>query len=275
MQVALRLEDAIDVIVTYLKSPPKPILPNQPVIYDLELNNVITHYFQRERIGLNIENKNRISPIFYDAAWELCRLDILRPGVIPNHYSGVPEWRGEGYSLTAFGHQWLNDYSSQNTLTIAPYRFIEQFGLFQSLFGQTYFRRAQEAVNCYLRGVYLACCIMCGATAESILLAVALVLKDEAMVMKQYLRPSGKRDVENNIVFKNGSKYIREQYDQFSNLISYWRNESAHGGSSDIDNCEAYISLITLLRFAHFMQKHWKTLTSNEREKTLEELSDA
>jgi len=46
------------------------------------------------------------------------------------------------------------------------------------------------------------------------------------------------------------------------NLLKYWRDESAHGIESKIQEEEAFTSLLLLLRFAQFADSRWQDLTT-------------
>ena len=54
---------------------------------------------------------------------------------------------------------------------------------------------------------------------------------------------------------------IRREYSSYFGLLKYWRDESAHGTVSGIQDNEAFTSLALLLRFAHFMDDNWEDLT--------------
>jgi hypothetical protein len=58
----------------------------------------------------------------------------------------------------------------------------------------------QEAVRCYEAGAYLGCAALCGASAESVLLALAMQKKTEEEVLKLYLAASGRKKIEDLIV---------------------------------------------------------------------------
>ena len=45
------------------------------------------------------------------------------------------------------------------------------------------------------------------------------------------------------------------------NLLSYWRDEAAHGGRPAITEIEAHDAMSRLLRFAQFVAAEWETLT--------------
>ena len=71
---------------------------------------------------------------------------------------------------------------------------IEQF---RTMYGDGFFQRAQEAIRCHFATAYLACCVMCGAATESIMLRAAINKKgDEEPVLKEYRRAGGRRHVE-------------------------------------------------------------------------------
>lgn len=260
MEVALTFDDALQILTKELQLAKSNYLSSG---YDLVLTDVTAKYLhQTQALALD---KNQVSKIFYDAAWELCRLGVIRPG---EKYSGAHNqlisWKGEGYSLTAFGKEWLSRLEEDSLLPSSPSRFSQIFSSFQALFGNTFFQRAQEAVFCYQAGVYLACCAMCDAAAESILLAAAFQVYNKEKVLKTYFTANGRNRTE-NLVFGQAEKYIKDRYSKYTDLISYWRDESAHGHLSSIDHHQAYISLISLLRFAQFMRDHWGTVLQQRK----------
>lgn len=101
---------------------------------------------------------------------------------------------------------------------------------------------------------------MCGAAAESILLATAIAKAGEATVLSQY-NTSGDRRVE-NIILGKVRQEIRDEYMGFMTLLKYWRDQAAHGKVSGIKDNEAYTSLALLLRFAIFVNDHWAEFTT-------------
>jgi hypothetical protein len=95
-------------------------------------------------------------------------------------------------------------------------------------FGPGFLQRATEAVQCHTFGVYIACCAMCGAAAESSLLAVATAKSgDEGATLAMYRAANGRRKVVDRVV-------------------------------SEI---EAHEALARLLRFAQFATDNWGELT--------------
>lgn len=70
----------------------------------------------------------------------------------------------------------------------------ELFRGFASNLGAGFVQRASEAGQCHNFGAYLACCAMCGAAAESILLSVAVAkMRDEGAVLSLYRATGGRR----------------------------------------------------------------------------------
>ena len=93
---------------------------------------------------------------------------------------------------------------------------------------------------------------MCGAAAESILLAVAIAKSgDEGTTLSTYRTASGRRKVVDSVVGQTGQT-IAEAFRSATGLLSYWRDEASHGMASTISEIEAHEGLARLLRFAQF-----------------------
>jgi hypothetical protein len=110
---------------------------------------------------------------------------------------------------------------------------------------------------------YLAACVLAGAAAESILLAVAIAKSggDEAKVLAQYKTGSGRSRVLSAVV-GNVTPGIASQFQNASQVLHHWRDEAAHGTASTITEVEAHTSLSQLLRLAQFTSDHWGKLTA-------------
>src|SRR5277367_3599333 len=52
--------------------------------------------------------KDRFVP-FYDAAWELCRIGVLRPGEFTPAGETMARAFGDNYVITRFGRKWLGN----------------------------------------------------------------------------------------------------------------------------------------------------------------------
>ena len=70
---------------------------------------VVTYWQQRiERFNVGELTDEHYRP-FYDAAWELARIGVLRPGpFLPRGQAmGGQLFSGDGFSITKFGREWL------------------------------------------------------------------------------------------------------------------------------------------------------------------------
>jgi hypothetical protein len=102
---------------------------------------------------------------------------------------------------------------------------------------------------------------MCGAAAESILLAVVIARRgDEASVFRDYRASGGRTRVEKSLLGQAGEP-TSSRFHTFMDLLNYWRDDSSHGVASTIDEPEAFDALSRLLRFAHFVNDQWAALT--------------
>jgi hypothetical protein len=234
--------------------------------YDLYIPNLIRNYLcEHEHVtGPDAERQlPKLSPLFYEAAWELCRRGIIRPGVrVFGEQATSDGSAGNGYSVTGFGRTWLAESHADEFIPTEPERFGQMIAPFKSKFGAGFHSRAQEAVRCYGAHAYLACCAMCGAAAESILLALAIAkLGDETKVLGTYAAAGGRGRIENAIIGQADADVQRE-FKGFTVLMKYWRDEAGHGKASTISDNEAYTSLALMLRFAQYAGDRWKTLTT-------------
>lgn len=204
-----------------------------------------------------------LSPGLYGAAWELARRGILRPGV--KEYGGQVEPQGcggAGFTVTLRGREWLREAVPYDYVPTEPGRFAKILANFVPRFGPGFAERSQEAIRCYGALAYVACCAMCGAAAESILLAVAIAATGNAeKVLTSYESAGGRGRVENLVVGKR-PKAVQDEFRADLNLLKYWRDAAAHGQKSGITESEAYTSLALLLRFAQFVNDRWDELTA-------------
>jgi hypothetical protein len=201
------------------------------------------------------------SPAFFAAAWDLCRRGILRPGVRQLGSQATDDGSGGGgYSLTPFGVQWLKEHTRDDYVPTEPGRFAEMLAPHGKRFGPAFQERAQEAIRCYGAHAYLACCAMCGAAAEAILLSMRIAqTSDSDGVLAAYLSQGGRGRVEKELLGK-ATDAVRRELGGFTTLLKYWRDSAAHGAPSGITDNEAYTSLALLLRFAQFANDRWSTI---------------
>ncbi len=256
-------EDAFNFLVSWLRNP-RPT-PFGSYGYEFYLPNIIRTYLDDHEGLQHPQGEQRLrelSPVFYAAAWELCRLGVLRPGVkIYGAQATDDGASGNGYSITPFGRRWIAEHEQEDFLPTQPGRFAALLKPFQELFGGGVSDRAQQAVLCYRAHAYLACCAMCGAAAESILLALAIKKRDEEEVLRSYASSGGRGRVE-ALVLSTALDPIKRSFRGYTDLLKYWRDETAHGKVSQIGGDEAYVSLLTLLRLAQSARDHWDVLTS-------------
>lgn len=259
------LDEAIRFIAEFARHPRKTDFGSYG--YDIYLPIIIHTYRKEIEKPINPGHQyladtpegRAMSVTFGDAAWELCRRGILRPGVRDIGGQGVDKG---GYSVTASGRHWLEHAHDEAFIPIEPGRFAQIIDGFREKLGDGYAQRAQEASRCHFATAYLACCAMSGAAAESILLKTAIAKTgDEEGVLKKYRSAMGRQAVE-NIVVDQLKKHLADKFRNLMDLLKYWRDEAAHGTTSEITEFEAYEAMSKLLRLAHFAQDHWDELTA-------------
>jgi hypothetical protein len=258
-------DDATRFLIDIAKHPRRESYPNYG--YEIYIPNIVHCY--RKEINQDTEHGHlgsgpaaeRVSAIFYDAAWWLCRRGVLRPGI--RHIGGQSTSDGcNGYSLTTWGREWLKQINEDAFVPAEPGRFSQLMARFRDRLGEGYFSRSQEAIRCHFATAYLACCAMCGAAAESIIICIAIEKDgDEDRILRMYKAARGRQNLENFIVGQLRNS-LAHQFHNLMDLLKYWRDEAAHGEPSDISEFEAYEAMARLLRLAHFVDDHWEELTS-------------
>jgi len=129
-------------------------------------------------------------------------------------------------------------------------------------YGPAYKQRAEEAARCKQAGVNLACCVMCGAAAEAVLLAAATAKTgDNERVVRDYRSASGRRRIENMLLGQQPQE-LRDRFHNLLDLLKYWRDDGGHGLPSSIDEWEADEAMVRLLRLSRFVEDHWQALTA-------------
>lgn len=168
---------------------------------------------------------------------------------------------GNGYCITPAGEIWLRESGQFDFVPIEPDRFARQLAEAGRRFGPGFLERSQEAIKCYVANAYLACCAMCGAATESILLSVAVAKSgNEERVLGEYLSSGGRGRIEKMLLGQQPDR-VQAEFRGYTSLLKYWRDSSAHGKKASIGDNEAYTSLALLLRFAHFVNDGWGSLT--------------
>lgn len=209
--------------------------------------------FEQERLT------NELTPVFFDAAWELCRRGIVRPGVRSSGDQAVDDG---GYSLTVRGRAALAQLDATTALLAQPGSLSAALTQYSPRFGQGFLQRSQEAIKSRDAGAWLACCVMAGAAAESILLAAAIAKsRDEAAVLSTYRRAHGRQQVLNLIVGQAPAPR-RDALTTFAAIISLWRDEAAHGQATPLDTANADEALRQLLHMCQWVDREWEQLIS-------------
>ncbi|MGH7266114.1 MAG: hypothetical protein ACREMB_14905 [Candidatus Rokuibacteriota bacterium] len=256
-------EDALNVLIACLRGPTDSAYVQYG--YEVYLPTVMRLYFrQQERLHDDALERRivEVSPHFYSAAWELCRLGVLRPGIRRMNLQATPDGSsGNGYSVTPFGRTWLAESDRDDSVPTEPGRFAAMLKPLRERFGAGFDERAQEAVRCYGAHAYLACCAMCGAATESIMLAAAIKKQGEEAVLRVYAAAGGRGKVERMIVGQV-DEGLRRQVLGLTGLVSYWRDDAAHGRPSRLSDVHAYTALAMLLRLAHLVDDNWDQLTT-------------
>lgn len=226
----------------------------------LYMPDLVSRFWQTRASGTPIADlSDEHYTVFYDAAWELARIGVLRPGrVAPRNMETANDF-GDHWTITKFGFEWLEKASSRPFLDMS--RMSQVLAGFVSKFGSGFGQRAVEAVRTYRTANYLASCSMAGAAAESILLAAAIAKSgDEAKTLKMYESAGGRARVTTYLTGQATSS-VQRQFVAALHILHYWRDDAAHGQQTTISEVEAYSAISELLRLAQFVSDHWDDLT--------------
>ena len=231
--------------------------------YDLYVNNMVRRECDDLPNGsAKGQAQDLLSQKLADAAWELCVRGIVRPGV--RQMSGQVVEAG-GYSITEFGKRWLKEPPTDSLIVADSNRMtriLERTKPLLGRFADAFYSRGVEAYRCYQAHAFLATCVMAGAAAESILLAVTVAREgDEEKVLKTYGSSQGRSRVE-QMLLGQATKPIKHQMAGFLGLLKEWRDDAGHGAPTTVSADEAATALDLLTRFAVYVEKHWSTLTA-------------
>jgi hypothetical protein len=260
MSQPLHPDDAFNYLVDFLRNTPRNSL--QPW-WDVDISTVANHYSVTSGGKAGASIPQDVGRAFYDAAWRLCRMGVLRPTVnFPQQFlASQPPFPGHYYSLTLAGREWLKN-SDLIYVPSDPARYVSLLSKEIDTLGEGFAQRAREAASCHQTGNYLACCAMCGAAAESAILRAAITkLGNENMVLDEYVKPTGRRRIVELIFGPVPSKLEERFISSAFSLLTHWRDETAHGQVSTVSEVEAYHSLTALVRFAQFLRSNWDSVT--------------
>jgi hypothetical protein len=219
------------------------------------------HNDQRNRERAAIE----LTPVFFDAAWELCRRGIVRPGVRRTGDQAVSDG---GYSFTNAGRAALASLDSASVLLAQPGSLAVTLARYGARYGEGFIQRSQEAIKCRNSEAWLACCAMTGAAAESLLLALAIAKTgNEEEVLTSYKQASGRQRVL-NLVVAQANAHRRDTLTTFAGIISLWRDEAAHGRATPLGTANADEALRQLLHMCQWVDREWGALTASASQNT-------
>lgn len=249
IDVRVDLDDAVGYVIDFLRRPRGGSYATYG--YDIYIDTVLISFFEEKYKLLFHSSSNAraaLSPIFIDACWELCRRGILRP--FTHDVRGQGSTQGAGFSVTAFGRQWLSERTFDSSVPTEPDRFAQMLSPYEPIFGEGFRERAQEAVRCYNAHAYLACCAMAGAAAETILLKISdklnlVRVKNESITKTR------------NAIISNSQSGVKTDLLAYSEIIKYWRDEGMHHESWETRPEKAYIALAMLLCLARFAKDKW------------------
>lgn len=257
-------EDATDFMVQILRRDATKFARNSYGIYlRAVLEEYLFHIGKIPRTQQPAEHWiQELSPPFLEAAWSLCRLGVLRPGVERIGVGPPTTKEGDGYSLTTFGRAWIRELDDMILIPWDATRMSKMLLEFSGHFGQAYSARARDGARCYTAYAFIACCAMVGAAAEAILLAAASAKLGEEKALTMYKSGPGRSRLERALLGQSTDR-MRRDFAGHTNLISYWRDQASHGHVSLAGESEAYMALRGLLRFALFARDNWAELTSS------------
>jgi hypothetical protein len=236
---------------------------DRPTITDFHVSGALDYYvYEHLKQRLRSESadalKEEIAQVFLDAAWDLALLGVLRPGG-----SSWPVWDkfdGTRYAVSEFGHRWASEGTEDAFVPVGSETYVELLRPYTE-FGAPFFERAREAARCWKVKAFLACCSMCGAAAESILVAAAIAKKgDSPSVLSTYNSKGGRRKLE-LLLSGQVRADVKEVLAPLFGLVKLWRDEASHGGPSGIGQAAARTSLQALFLYARHVHHNWSEIT--------------
>ena len=143
MPEKVNVDDAIRFLIDFAQNPRMDGYSSYG--YEIYLPNVI-HFYRNEVLNIREprylgqgQEAERLSPVFYDAAWELCRRGIYRPGIRRLGEQATDDGAsGNGYSLTSAGRRWLTEVEQNLFIPTQPDRFAQIISRFRERLGDGY-----------------------------------------------------------------------------------------------------------------------------------------
>ena len=265
----LRSDEALRFLVFFMRNHLDPVTKewrSHERYRDIHLHipDVVTSYWSNKGVTLDRAftpaSHARWTP-FYDAAWELCRRGVLRPGNIASMAQGDQgPTTSDKYSLTEFGFAWLAASEREGWIP-----FSQQVDLLRPIadrIGASFLPRAAEAIGCYQAGLYMAACAMAGAASEAVLLDLAMAIgPDRDEVLRLYLGSQGRREVL-RIVDGRARGYVRGTIKLLAQDLGFWRDGAAHGEEARWGEVQAGHAIQQLIRLAQIIDGNWRDLTA-------------
>lgn len=253
-------EDALSFLIEYLRDPSREKPQNDGA--DLDIKAVAWAYMVKHegvpssgRIDSHEARVETRAEPFTNAAWQLCRIGVLRPGQRGSPVNAAAY--AQFYAFTDYGRTWIAS-PREDQVFVSPDRSAKLLGRYHGRFGDAFLQRGIEAGECYRAGLYLACAAMCGAGREAILIAVARERMKDEEVEKIYLATGGRRGLEKRALGKLTDR-TRREFIELSRSLDFWRDDAAHGRPSRVDEPEAFRALQLLLRLAQFVDAYVPT----------------
>ncbi|WP_374331357.1 hypothetical protein [Aestuariivirga sp.] len=231
--------------------------------YDLQVDSALDAFLGSMQYGqLRDQARRVLFPIMAEAAWELCKRGVLRPGV--SKWGGQGLDTGHGYTITAAGRDWLSNGATDDYLLMQPGSLAASLREHASLFGLGYEQRVREALICRDVQAWLSCCAMAGAAAEAILISLAIqILGDETKVFSIYNSKSGRHELQ-KAVRRDWKEHDATQLNTMMKIVAYWRDDAAHGRFIDVTQATAEEALRQLLHLSLWVGREWARLTRAE-----------
>jgi hypothetical protein len=79
--------------------------------------------------------------------------------------------------------------------------------------------------------------------------------------IQTYTGKSGRSKTE-NLVIGQAKAFLRQSLHPLFGLISYWRDQAAHGAESGVNRNEALTALRSLFYYAKLVHENWQELTA-------------
>ena len=187
--------------------------------YDIYLPHLILAHAQKENGLIRNPDHPEVREVLHavwPAAWDLSRRGILRPGINAFGAQSLSDGLGNGYSITPFGEERLRA-DRTDFLPTEHGRFGQMLAPYREKFGDAFHERGQEAMRCYSANAFLACCVLCGAAAEAVLLTAAAKKIGEEEALKEYRGATGRSKIENRLF---GQSKLRDDARSYLQLLN-------------------------------------------------------